>query len=227
MGNYQEAVQSYTLGLKYDPKNKSTKNYLEKAAKRLAAEEKAAQDNEVARTSPKTFAEEEVDEQMKMDRRRELIKQKKTKQRKKELGKSEKEAEKLKLTGNTHMSNRDFRAALDAYSAALKLCPDGPNSHVYFSNRAAAFCYLERYEEAEEDSEMSLALVPTYGKAHARLGLSRFFLGDYSGAIEAYTAALTYDPDNTASKSYLAKARARLTRQNEYMATPESLQESV
>jgi tetratricopeptide (TPR) repeat protein len=128
------------------------------------------------------------------------------------LEKIEKEAEKLKLRGNAHMSNRDYQAALDAYSAALKLCPDGPNSHVYFSNRAAAFCYLERYEEAEEDSEMSLA---------------PFFMCDYSGAIEAYTTALMYNPDNTASKSYLAKARARLTRQNEYMATPESLQESL
>jgi tetratricopeptide (TPR) repeat protein len=224
------------LGLKYDPNNKSTKNYLEKAAKRLAAQETMAQDNGVgpsaARDSPHTCTEEEMDEQRKMDERKELINQKEAEQRKKESEKGmkeaeklKKEAEKLKLKGNSQMANRDYQAALDAYSAALKLCPDGPNSHVYFSNRAAALCYLERYEEAEEDSEMSLALVPTYGKAHARLGLSRFFMGDYSGAIEAYTAALKYDPDNTASKSYLAKARARLVRQNEHMATSESRQE--
>jgi small glutamine-rich tetratricopeptide repeat-containing protein alpha len=127
----------------------------------------------------------------------------------------EKEAEKLKLKGNSCMANRDYEAALQNYTAAVKLSPDGPNSHVYYSNRAAALCYLERYEEAEADSEHSLLLVPDYGKAHARLGLSRFFMGDYSGAIDAYTSALRYDPENAASKSYLAKARARLAKQSE------------
>jgi tetratricopeptide (TPR) repeat protein len=43
--------------------------------------------------------------------------------------------------------------------------------------------------------------------------LARFFLQDYVGAVEAYTAALKYDPDNAASKSYLAKAKAKLEKQ--------------
>jgi tetratricopeptide (TPR) repeat protein len=41
------------------------------------------------------------------------------------------------------------------------------------------------------------------------LGLARFFLQDYEGAIVAYTASLAYDPDNAASKSYLAKAQVK------------------
>jgi tetratricopeptide (TPR) repeat protein len=76
--------------------------------------------------------------------------------------------------------NRDYQSALEAYSRALDLCPNGAIPHVYYSNRAAALCYLERYEEAEEDSARSLSLEPTYGKAH-QLGLSRFFMGDYWG----------------------------------------------
>lgn len=108
------------------------------------------------------------------------------------------------------MARRDYVSALDAYSQAITCSPDGPQSHVYYSNRAAALCYLERYHDAVRDSEKSLELSPTYGKAHARLGLSRFFLHDYAGAVEAYTAALEYDPDNVASKSYLAKAKTRL-----------------
>ena len=94
------------------------------------------------------------------------------------------------------MANREYSLALDAYNQAIRLSPDGPQSHVYYSNRAAALCYLERYEEAEEDSIKSLSFDPTYGKAHARLGLSRFFLQDYAGAVAAYTAALQHDPDN-------------------------------
>mmetsp|Transcript_11974 Transcript_11974/g.18148 ORF Transcript_11974/g.18148 Transcript_11974/m.18148 type:complete len:98 (+) Transcript_11974:94-387(+) len=57
-------------------------------------------------------------------------------------------------------------------------------SHVYFSNRAAVLCYLERYEEAELDSERPLALVPEFSKAHAKLGLSPYFLKDYEGSVE-------------------------------------------
>mmetsp|Transcript_21188 Transcript_21188/g.48115 ORF Transcript_21188/g.48115 Transcript_21188/m.48115 type:complete len:282 (-) Transcript_21188:162-1007(-) len=122
----------------------------------------------------------------------------------------QREAERLKSAGNSFMSGKEYRRAIEAYTAALALSPRGPHSHVYFSNRAAALCYLERYEEAELDSERSIALRPDYGKAHARLGLSRFFLEDYAGAVDAYTAALRFDPDNAASKSYLAKARGKL-----------------
>lgn len=127
----------------------------------------------------------------------------------------EREAEKYKTRGNSCMASRDYQAAVEAYTIAIRLAPDGPQSHVYYSNRAAAFCYLERYNEAEWDSEQSLQLNPSYGKAHARLGLSRFFLGDYKGAMDAYTAALQFDPSNAASKSYLLKAKARLERQEQ------------
>ena len=108
------------------------------------------------------------------------------------------------------MARREYTLALDAYTQAIQISPNGPQSHVYYSNRAAALCYLERYRDAVDDSEKSLELSPSYGKAHARLGLSRFFLQDYAGAVAAYTAALQHDPDNAASKSYLAKAKAKL-----------------
>jgi tetratricopeptide (TPR) repeat protein len=125
----------------------------------------------------------------------------------------EREAEKYKVKGNSLMASRDYAEALDAYTKAIQLNPAGSQSHVYFSNRAAALCYLERYEDAAHDSMKSIALNPTYGKAHARLGLSRFFLQDYKAAVAAYTKALEYDPDNAASKSYLAKAQAKLDEQ--------------
>lgn len=112
------------------------------------------------------------------------------------------------------MARREYTLALDAYTQAIQCSPNGPQSHVYYSNRAAALCYLERYQEAVEDSEQSLKLSPSYGKAHARLGLSRFFLRDYAGAVKAYTAALQHDPDNAASQSYLAKAQAKLEGRN-------------
>ena len=68
----------------------------------------------------------------------------------------------------------------------------------------------ELYADAEEDSLQSLHLKPDYAKAYARLGLSRFFLKNYVGIVEAYAKAFEFDPDNAASKSYRAKAMAKL-----------------
>lgn len=56
----------------------------------------------------------------------------------------------------------------------------------------------------------SIEINPKYEMTHARLGLSRFFLDDLQGTIEAYEHALELDPTNVASKSCLGKAKQRL-----------------
>ena len=127
-----------------------------------------------------------------------------------------KEAERYKIKGNTYMSQKDYDNAIQSYSKAIQLLPnDVQKSHVYFSNRAAAFCYLECYHDAEMDAMRAIQLVPTYGKAYARLGLSRFLLKNYAGAISAYETALQYDPNNSASQSYLIKAQQKLLLQQQ------------
>ena len=65
-------------------------------------------------------------------------------------------------------------------------------------------------KNSADDATASIRLKADYGKAHARLGLSLFFLGHYEEAIEAYRTALKYEPDNKASLSYLHKAEAKL-----------------
>ena len=202
LGDYRQAMEAYTVALKYEPDNKSSKSYLEKAAKRLASMDS---DPMYQGISPSFSVVSEWDRSARKPQTSSIPDETPEDQ-------SLREAEKHKVKGNSFMANKEYQLALDAYSAAIAISPKGPQSHVYYSNRAAALCYLERYKEAEQDSEKSLALKPAYGKAHARLGLSRFFLNDYAGAVKAYTAALQYDPDNAASKSYLAKAKLKLER---------------
>lgn len=125
------------------------------------------------------------------------------------------QADQFKDAGNAHMSNKEYEKALEQYTHAISVSPSGSNSHVYYSNRAAAYCYLGQYDAAADDCMMSIELNPMYEKAHARLGLSRFFLEDYQGAIEAYEHALQLEPTNAASKSYLGKAKKRLAEQME------------
>ena len=128
---------------------------------------------------------------------------------------AEARAHEHKDRGNAYMSSKKYDLALGEYNAAIALSPTGPNSHVYYSNRAAAYCYLAEYRLASEDCRTSIGLRPDYEKAHSRLGLSLFFLEDYRGAVDAYKASLDLDPRNKASVSYLAKARASLAEREE------------
>ena len=217
LGRFDDAVEAYEAALRLDPDNKASRSYLEKARKKLAAQQiveetKATKNENVATSVPpnKNAAESgrvplappaatspttggssptKTREQIRID---------------------EKEANRFKSKGNAAMAARDYDGAIAAYTAALELSPDGASSHVFYSNRAAALCYLERYEEAEVDSETSIRLRPDYGKGWARLGLSRFFLHDYGAAVSAYQEALKYEPDNPASRSYLQKALRKL-----------------
>ena len=214
-GNYRQATEAYTVSLKYDPNNASSKSYLEKSKKRLAEAGTSSQQGGGVHSSFSLVSEWESTQRQQQQQQQSYPPQHIHAQDTASEGSgsrdnAHREAEKFKAKGNSYMAKREYTDALEAYTQAINCSPNGPQSHVYYSNRAAALCYLERYEEAVADSENSLELSPTYGKAHARLGLSRFFLQDYAGAVSAYTAALEHDPENAASKSYLAKAKARL-----------------
>lgn len=91
----------------------------------------------------------------------------------------------------------------------------GPSSHVFLCNRAAALLSLKRYAAAATDARRAIALAPTFGKAHARLGQSLYFLKDYEGAVGAYEEAVRFEPDNSVTQTYLEKAKSKLARQHE------------
>ena len=213
LGRFAEAVEAYEEALQLDPDNKASKSYLEKAKKKLAAEE-AKENKKDNKEKDKDVAPSEAPKSLPPATLPTTGGGSPTKTRE-QIRIDEKEANKFKSTGNAKMVARDHDGAIAAYTAAIELCPDGPSSHVYYSNRAAALCYLERYEQAEEDSETSIRLRPDYGKGWARLGLSRFFLHDYEGAVLAYREALKYEPDNPASRSYLQKAMRKLEEEAE------------
>ena len=94
----------------------------------------------------------------------------------------------------------------------------GPSSHVFLSNRSAALLSLKRYSAAATDARRAIALAPTFGKAHARLGQSLYFLKDYEGAVIAYEDAIHYEPDNPVTRTYLEKAKNKLHRYAEKQA---------
>jgi small glutamine-rich tetratricopeptide repeat-containing protein alpha len=126
----------------------------------------------------------------------------------------EKQAEEFKVKGNTAINSKDFETAIKYYDEALKLSSDGPNSHVYYSNRAAAYCHLNNYQSAVDDCLSCLALSPDYVKAYSRLGLAYFFLEKYQDAVDAYERALEIEPDNKQTVDSLKQAKNKLKKKS-------------
>lgn len=120
------------------------------------------------------------------------------------------QADDLKFKGNAAINAKDYDEAVRCYTEALALVPEGPESHVYHSNRAAAYCYQKKYQEAADDCEACIGLCPDYVKAHARLGLALFFLERYEDSVAAYERALELEPDNKANQDSLRQARNKL-----------------
>jgi tetratricopeptide (TPR) repeat protein len=217
-GQYAEAVKAYEVALEYEPENEWNRSHYEKALKKLAkSQRKSVQerpfDEETVHTNNTHHEEDQQHEFTKTH-----------------------EADQHKDEGNAHMSNKEYEMALQQYTKAISISPAGQNSHVYYSNRAAAYCYLGQYDAAADDCMASIEINPRYEKAHARLGLSRFFLEDFQGAIEAYERALELDPTNAASMSYLGKAKQRLEekieaererRSKDFMQQQEELQRAM
>jgi tetratricopeptide (TPR) repeat protein len=197
-GRYDEAVANYKTALDLEPENEWVKSQYEKARKMLVMNEEeedkvltATKDKEDdGWPSPFVNKEEEA---------KDIIRQ----------------ADEYKDNGNVYMKKKKYEEALHQYNLAIDTSANGPNSHIYYSNRAAAYCYLGQYSEAAKDCLASIELDDSYEKAYARYGLSLFFLGDYEGSINAYKKSLDLAPDNKASLSYLAKAEARLAEQQE------------
>ncbi|KAJ0972905.1 hypothetical protein J5N97_020864 [Dioscorea zingiberensis] len=85
------------------------------------------------------------------------------------------QAELLRQDGNTFFKKDRIRAAIDAYTEAIALCP---NVAVYLTNRA--LCYRKRDgRKLREDCRKAIAI----DKAHYMLGLALFERQEYAGVL--------------------------------------------
>eukprot|EP00754_Rhynchopus_humris_P034192 Rhum_TRINITY_DN15535_c0_g1::Rhum_TRINITY_DN15535_c0_g1_i1::g.161141::m.161141 len=95
-------------------------------------------------------------------------------------------AERAKIEGNDAYKNQDYKTALRHYSLAVNLVP---TSHVYRSNRSAAYSGLGQYKEALEDAQKTIELNREWAKGYARAGLAFKGLRYYHLAADAYQKA--------------------------------------
>ncbi|TMW60116.1 hypothetical protein Poli38472_000158 [Pythium oligandrum] len=131
------------------------------------------------------------------------------------LTKEQKEAkaEELKAQGNSALNGGDYEKAAKLYKEAITLSSDGPNSHIYYSNHAAALMYLGKYHEVVDNCEKSIELKPSYVKAYSRMGSAQLHLKDFHGAIDSFRRGLEVDSSNAACRDGLADAERKLNQQ--------------
>ena len=115
-------------------------------------------------------------------------------------------------TGNSRLQERDLRAALTAYEAAIAIRPDASEvkrkiAEIYFQ--------LEEYENARNAFTAFLALEPNNIAALNYVGYISEKLGDYATAAEHYERVLTISTNNLYALNHLGLAYKQLRRFDE------------
>jgi mitochondrial import receptor subunit TOM70 len=98
-------------------------------------------------------------------------------------------AVKLKEQGNKAYGAKDFDRAIDLYSKAI-LCKPDP---VFYSNRAACYSALNKWDKVVEDTTAALNLDAEYVKALNRRANAYERLEKYSESLLDYTASCIID----------------------------------
>lgn len=109
------------------------------------------------------------------------------------------EAEDCKARGNECLKTQDYDQAVKWYTEAIKL----HESHVYYSNRSAAYLSKDFADSALKDADKCIEIKPDWAKGYSRRGAALHKLKKYDKSIAAYNKGLEIDPNNAGLKSGL------------------------
>ena len=127
----------------------------------------------------------------------------------------EKEATKLLDRGTQLLEMKEFRYAIDEFSAALFLCPNHPILTFQICvGRVNAHNHSKRYEAAANDARLAIGVRPDISHGYSLLGRSLFYCKDYAGTIIALEEPLRliqpHEDPSVYDKAYLKKAQEAL-----------------
>jgi tetratricopeptide (TPR) repeat protein len=115
-----------------------------------------------------------------------------------------KEAERYKEKGNEEFKKGNYEAAIENYTYATEM---DPTNHIFFTNRAAAYAHMKRWDKSLRDAEKSVQLNPRWDKGHWRIGNAKMALGLVEEAEKAYKTACDIEPSNQSYKDSYQQAR--------------------
>jgi len=98
----------------------------------------------------------------------------------------------------------DFDTALRLCNLAVELEPE---EATHLSNRSLAHLRRGSFTEAQADAAAAVALKPTWGRAHYRLGAAHQALENWPSAVRSFAAALDLDPGSEVTQRALEEAQ--------------------
>jgi len=102
-------------------------------------------------------------------------------------------ADKKKNEGNQAFKNQDYDLAIKLYTEAINI---DPSSHVYFSNRSAAFSGKGEFEKAISDGQECIRLNVNFVKGYHRLATAQKGVSDYKEALDTLKRGQKIDFNN-------------------------------
>jgi tetratricopeptide (TPR) repeat protein/ankyrin repeat protein len=124
------------------------------------------------------------------------------------------EALRIQQQANQFLTKKQYKAAMEEYTAALFLVPDDINlSSELHLGRAHALNGSRRHERARNDAIMALKLKITPA-AYSTLAKSYFYMKDYRASIQAFEECIKLLPPDQSlglfDRAYMEKAEAAL-----------------
>lgn len=95
--------------------------------------------------------------------------------------------------------------------------PGWPVQAVFFSNRAACFMHLGRFEEARDDASDAIALAPDYTKAWYRRATAHEKLESLDDALKDVEKVLELEPRTDGARADAERLRRAIDERNEKM----------
>lgn len=108
-----------------------------------------------------------------------------------------------KSKGNTHFAKREYKEAIEAYTAAIA---SDASDATFYSNRSACYNSLKQYEDALEDGYLAKYLRPDWSKAFYRITVAQLAMQDYEDAACSAWEGLQLDTSNDELKTLLQKS---------------------
>lgn len=102
-------------------------------------------------------------------------------------------AEALKAQGNAFFKSGQYQAAIDKYEEASKLDPSVP---AYFSNAAACYEKLGKYEEMAESARNCIKADRAFVKGYFRLATAQKAMNDLTACVKSLESGLAVQSSN-------------------------------
>jgi len=114
------------------------------------------------------------------------------------------QAAEAKDKGNKFFSAQKYPEAIQWYTKAIQY--DSTDS-AFYSNRAAAYMAINKFDDALKDAESCIKAKPDWVKGHYRKGLALMSLNRYGDAVRAFDRGLEVDANNADIKGKLGEAK--------------------